>query len=103
MRSFFARTTLAAAAFVGAAVFAGVSFAATNLFQDVTLPPPTLISNVPIGQVTNTTPPPAGAGAIYSNIDHFTGFGVTNGGSATTTTGVLGTRLLGDEIGRAHV
>src|SRR5438128_12025609 len=96
MRSFLALTTLAAAAFIGVAS-TGVSFASG--LTDVDLPAPSQVRNLPLGQVTDLHVP-ATAGAIYSNVDTFTGFGVTNGGAAADAGNgnLLTTQLLADDL-----
>src|SRR5262249_52422599 len=60
----------------------------------------TIVSVYPIGQAVDISARAVSAGAVYSNITTFTGFGVTIGGADNTTGGniVRNTRMLADDI-----
>jgi len=89
----------AAASVAAVAVFMGSSIASAA-FVDVQLPAPTLLRTIPLGGGSGGLPDvnTVTAGAVYSDVTTFSGFSVSHGGAATTTAGVLGTRILMDDI-----
>jgi len=94
LKGSFASLFGAAALAVGTMIFAPIASAAP--VTEVDLGTPNLAFTVPIGQPQTFNNADATAGSIYSNVDNFTGFGVSNGG-AVAVAGVLTTNLLGDD------
>jgi len=85
----------AAAASAAAAVFF-IGASPARAFDDINVGPATAISHYNIGSVFSDPPVPT-PGSVYSNVDNFTGFGISNGG-ATVVGGLQTTNLLSDDL-----
>jgi len=94
------KVLLTAIASSTALVLCGVAANAAP-FQEIDLPASAahLVGTVPFGAGAGGTlvTPVVTAGATYSNVTTFTGFGITNGGATLTST-VKSTRILMDDI-----
>lgn len=87
----------AAASAAAAVLFVGASPA--RAFDDIQVGAPTATAHYNIGDLF-TNPPVVTPGSVYSNVDNFTGFGVSNGGAVADAgnAGLTTTTLLGDDL-----
>jgi hypothetical protein len=87
--------TLAAAGFAAVGLFFATP---ARAFEDIDVGAAEVYRHWDFGQVNSELPP--SPGSVYSNVDNFTGFGITHGGTVVNAGngGLMTTRLLADDL-----